>query len=623
MHNRGILFIIVTLLFIQPFTASCSGITAGIKGLSRSVEPAITGSPDNFSFVIMADRTARERGHIFEESVDKINLLSPSFVINVGDIIEGYADPDQTGKEWDDAQVILSKLEMPFFRTPGNHDISSTNDLKEWHRRFGPTYYDFVYKNVLFIMLNSEGYRSVFPPDQIIEGYEVLDKQNEWLNDVLKKHSDVRWTFIFLHNPVWDYVDGVPPKWLEVEKMLGERPYTVFAGHLHEYTIEKRNNRDYITLATTGGMSDLKGTDYGQFDHVAFVSMKDKKSPVIANLMLSGIYDKNIRNREWRDLIAGLTHSVTIEPVFDDGNMFLKGITRFRVKNPGQRDVSLKIEATARDGVTVKISPEYVDLKPSMEQLIELEMKTDKPVFYGAVKPVKVVFTYSIERPSGGMFDLKHEYTLYPQTYFHCPLPPDNVSIDGVLDEWGELPFSSVAGMPETLIESGDPALRFSVAADSKYLYIAGRVLDDELFFDKNRYNYEQDGILIHLDARKDPERSMNRGIFDLLNSGENRKMVITIIGPVESKVGHPVVGRLPEGSIFKGTKTDDGYVMEAAIPMEYLNAAQGEPCKAFRLNIGIYDIDPSKGGGAAQSMWRPDRFSDDALPGAGTFLLK
>jgi hypothetical protein len=47
-------------------------------------------------------------------------------------------------------------------------------------------------------------------------------------------------------------------------------------------------------LATTGGGSALRGPIFGQFDHVLWVTMTDD-GPVMANLMLDGIFDKDFR----------------------------------------------------------------------------------------------------------------------------------------------------------------------------------------------------------------------------------------------------------------------------------------------------------------------------------------
>jgi len=56
----------------------------------------------------------------------QINLLEPEFVINVGDLIEGYSDQvAELNTEWNEADAWLNELDMPFFKTPGNHDIAN------------------------------------------------------------------------------------------------------------------------------------------------------------------------------------------------------------------------------------------------------------------------------------------------------------------------------------------------------------------------------------------------------------------------------------------------------------------------------------------------------------------
>ena len=42
--------------------------------------------------------------------------------------------------------------------------------------------------------------------------------------------------------------------------MLGQRDYTVFAGHSHRHVKIVRHDRRYITLATTGGNSRCMST---------------------------------------------------------------------------------------------------------------------------------------------------------------------------------------------------------------------------------------------------------------------------------------------------------------------------------------------------------------------------
>jgi hypothetical protein len=52
-------------------------------------------------------------------------------------------------------------------------------------------------------------------------------------------------------------------------------------------------------LATTGGGSKMRGVEYGEFDHVAWVTMKDT-APIIANVLLEGVQPNDVRTS--RDL---------------------------------------------------------------------------------------------------------------------------------------------------------------------------------------------------------------------------------------------------------------------------------------------------------------------------------
>ena len=106
--------------------------------------------PADFQFAIIGDRTggANVLG-TFELGMDQLNLLQPEFVINVGDIIEGYAeDRAELIGMWEEAEVVTGKLQMPFFYTRGNHDVSYPGGKEMWLERRGPNYYHFVYRDV-------------------------------------------------------------------------------------------------------------------------------------------------------------------------------------------------------------------------------------------------------------------------------------------------------------------------------------------------------------------------------------------------------------------------------------------------------------------------------------------
>ena len=181
-------------------------------------------NPDEFQFAIVTDRTGGHRPGIFMDGVRRLNLMQPEFVMSVGDLIEGYTENQEVlDKEWVEFNGFVEQLEMPFFYLPGNHDISNDYMTKDWERRFGPTYYHFIYRDVLFLCLNSED-----PPDT-----QMGDEQVAYIEKVLAENTDVRWTMVFLHKPLWVYPDK--KNWKKVEGLLADRKHNVFAGHTHNY----------------------------------------------------------------------------------------------------------------------------------------------------------------------------------------------------------------------------------------------------------------------------------------------------------------------------------------------------------------------------------------------------
>ncbi|MEX2316072.1 MAG: metallophosphoesterase [Pirellulales bacterium] len=251
----------------------------------------INNRAGDFQFAIVTDRTGGHRPGVFSKAVGKINLLQPEFVTSVGDLIEGGSeDPGQWALEWAEFEAQVDALQMPFFFCPGNHDITNVPMSDEWRRKFGRSYYHFRYRDVLFLVLNSEEPRGEKVP------YLFSAAQQQWAADVLARNSDVRWTFVFFHKPIWTYTDSDPASlgWTAIENALQGRQYTVFSGHKHEYGRFIRKGHEYYMLATTGGSSKLRGLDYGEFDHFVWVTMKPE-GPVIANVLLDGIEDRAIR----------------------------------------------------------------------------------------------------------------------------------------------------------------------------------------------------------------------------------------------------------------------------------------------------------------------------------------
>jgi hypothetical protein len=204
----------------------------------------------------------------------------------VGDLIQGQdkKDPRPTTEQWAEFNGWTKQFNARFYYTVGNHDIGSLDEQAEWCRQHGARYYYFVYKNVLFLFLDSEDP----PPTQISPA------QATFVEDTLAAHANVDWTLVFFHKPFWDYAaPGAPPDpgWERVKTALQKdgRKHTVFAGHVHRYMHYIIDGTEYYTLATTGANHDFKkGPGDGELDHFAWVTMT-KDGPKVLNVLLDDL----------------------------------------------------------------------------------------------------------------------------------------------------------------------------------------------------------------------------------------------------------------------------------------------------------------------------------------------
>ncbi|HEX3872145.1 MAG TPA: metallophosphoesterase [Pirellulales bacterium] len=278
-----LVFVVAALAYSRPETIVSPDLKIKVESKNPWTHLGLQNRPENFQFAIVTDRTGGHREGVFESAVSKLNLMQPEFVMSVGDLIEGGTNSGMSPDEqWKQFNQFVGRLEMPFFFVPGNHDLRDTSSISLWQNQFGRTHFHFVYHDVLFVTLNTED-----PPATSSTKYgNIGDEQLDWLEKVLRENSQVNWTIVFLHKPMWQY--GPMANWDRVEKILGDRPRTVFAGHHHRYAVAKVGKYNYYALATTGGASKLLGPEEGSFDHVVWVTMTPK-GPKLANLLLDGI----------------------------------------------------------------------------------------------------------------------------------------------------------------------------------------------------------------------------------------------------------------------------------------------------------------------------------------------
>ena len=597
-----------------------------LTGATPWTQQPVNDSPNDFHFAVVSDRTCCARAGVFAAAMPKVNLLAPAFVVSVGDLIEGYTENQkQLEREWDDIESSIAQLNAPFFYAPGNHDMNNAVMAEEWQRRFGPSYYHFSYKGVLFLVLNSELFGMVGRPDTPVPGPWQQADQMSFIRSVLAQESDARWTMVLLHQPLWTH-RNIDSDWLEVEELLGERDYTVFAGHLHQYSRAVRHNRNYITLATTGGGSDLRGTAFGEFDHVAWVTMR-KEGPVIGNVLLEGIQDEDVSNPELLGALAQISNSVKLDLKPSTEQLFARNTVTVTLSNPTESPLSVSPSVTRKTNFDISgLTPLTIAPGATVETFLQLsvvepvpyhELVTgavqwmvtgtvgDRPVQFPIVKPVLPLSKHAIQRAG-------------------------DIQIDGTLSDWGELRFeaSEQGDILAPDIAETDASFRFDIREGAEHLYVAVDVTDNDVVVDPEAIPREQDSIRLFIDPRAPARRDASMGAGEAVIGGDMAAQVATIVATGESTEDQ-LLGFVAETNAainYRLELTDTGYAAEFAIPLDYIQSkAEADDASSLdwreaRISVGIYDLDSDQHD-VEPLFWQPYRYGNAAIAGSEIFV--
>lgn len=336
MHRKTLLKLVFSLPIALTLSLASSCTNTTVAGFhSDSIGPSKPWTavpqpdPSALRFALIGDRTGLARPGVFEQALRQIGWMQPEFLISVGDLVEGYAQDRGTLEgEWQHIEQAIAGFDRPFFYIPGNHDLGNDLALDIWKQRRGTPWYHFIYKDVLFLCMDTEDPPAPMP-EEMLRGFremaagmardpegteralhEALARVNadrekgdafggallnsarfsqaqlDYFRRVIRDNASVRWTFVLMHKPAWDTPDS---GFGEIEALLADRPHTVVAGHNHYYRHESRAGRDYITMGTAGAVSHQEGP--GRMDHIAWVTLDAQRGPHIALIRLTGLLD--------------------------------------------------------------------------------------------------------------------------------------------------------------------------------------------------------------------------------------------------------------------------------------------------------------------------------------------
>ncbi len=566
-------------------------------------------APEQFQFAVVTDRTGGHRPGVFPEGIKKLNLLQPEFVMSVGDLIEGYTkDTVQLNAEWKEFMGFIDILEAPFFYVPGNHDITNKVMEEKWKELFGVSYYHFIYKDVLFLCLNSE--------DNLRGAGRgtIDDAQYEYIKKTLEENPEVKWTLVFLHQPLWVQEDT--KRWKDVEKLLANRSHNVFAGHYHRYWKTKRNNGKYIALATTGGGSRLRGKAYGEFDHVVWVTMTDE-GPILANLFLDGIWDENVATEELVDLVRNQPFPVQMTPVYLEETHPENLSVIVKATNHSDTKMQVNLTGEAHDQLFYQLDQNAFVVEPNDVLTFNLHLKNlDKNALTDlAPLKIKTDITYEFESQPNVSFSSVLNYKPFLK---HNIRKASKIKLDGDIKEWKEatwIPVEHMEGAPFDFDGPEDFSLKFATAYDENHFYVALDLTDNNFFIEEEGSYWDQDAVIFGIDGRPVHISAFNGG------EGRGRDWMAYMR---TFKKKNPVYNenRLPTPVTTEVKMTSTGATMEIAVPLDYLKKNGGEDWSNLRFGLGYYDYD-AEDENPTTHFWFPAWNSLQDLPGSGMLFRK
>jgi hypothetical protein len=150
-------------------------------------------------------------------------------------------------------------------------------------------------------------------------------------------------------------------------------------------------------------------------------------------------------------------------------------------------------------------------------------------------------------------------------------------------------------GAPETWTGPDDASLQFGLGHDRKFLYLSAHVVDEQIIDGG-------DAIELRLDARpidqrrNDPRQGRGTYAFRLSapNADHNAKLNVTTFRG----------GRKFKGTAAGARRTDDGYDVEFAVPIEFITALQSADWHSIQATVIVHDQD-EKDGKTCAVVWR------------------
>lgn len=122
---------------------------------------------------------------------NKFNIITDNPKIEMG-FLTGDIVWTSTVTSWDAVDDELTLLGVPIYFSPGNHDVTNRRLFTNRYGKLGKTYWSFMHKGDLFVML-----------DPNLSNWNISGDQLLFLRNTLKESTSYRHIFVFFHQLLW------------------------------------------------------------------------------------------------------------------------------------------------------------------------------------------------------------------------------------------------------------------------------------------------------------------------------------------------------------------------------------------------------------------------------------
>lgn len=210
-----------------------------------------------YTFAVLGD--SRHRTALHRKILGRIARSNALFAINLGDIVN-----HGTEKEYQAFLREIADFPLPYYVTPGNHEVSADGGFQRFLKYISPVDYSFDLGDFRFIL-----------PDTHLG--RITDARFAWMEKLMK---DSKNTFVFQHFPPFSPNPKMKSHILhsdkEAKKLMSllekYKIKAMFAGHIHAYLRAKRNGIDYIIAGCSGAYPVIPASE-GGYPHYILVDV--------------------------------------------------------------------------------------------------------------------------------------------------------------------------------------------------------------------------------------------------------------------------------------------------------------------------------------------------------------